>query len=119
MLSLANRDLFKQLLEAQYLAKFLRQLRFRSPIPPLPIPDPGQFELQPSLSIDARDVLLGDLIVSALGDPHPQPSRPLFINQIRESGLHIEVIKDLIVQFEDGVKALREELETFEKADRC
>lgn len=123
MLDLRDKDFFKELLEAQYLAKFIKRLKLRTPLPPLPFPDPGPFggepQPQPSLSIDARDTLLGDLLVNALGDPNPQPNRPLYINQIRESGIHIEVVKELATQFEDGAKALREELKILEKTEQC
>lgn len=126
MLSLRNRDFFKELLEAQYLAKFINRIKLVTPLPPLPFPGPGPFEGEPqpqpsmsSLSIDARDVLLGDLLINALGDPSPQLNRPLYINKIRESGIHMEVVKDLLSQFEDGAKALREELELLEKMEKC
>ncbi len=124
MLNLRNRGFFKELLEAQYLAKFIKRQKLldQHRLPSIPVPDPGPFigssDLQPSL-LDPRDALLGDLLINALGDPEPQPNRPLYINQIRESGLHGEVIKELITQFEDGTKALKGELEILENNKKC
>ncbi len=111
-----NRKFFKDLLEAQYLSKFIKQLKLRNPpfTIPGPKPDPGP-EL--NLSVDIRDALLGDLLIHALGQPVPETNRPLYLNQIKESGLHIEVIKELIIQFEDGAKALKEELKYLKKME--
>jgi len=115
-LATADRKFFIDLLEAQYLSKFIKQLKLINPpfTIPEPRPDPGP-EL--NLSVDIRDILLGDLLIHALGQPVPETNRPLYVNQIKESGLHIEVIEELITQFEDGTKALEEELKYFKKME--
>ena len=117
------RDFFRDLLEAQYLAKFLRLIdieeknpRFR--FPPRVQPDPPPFELAPRFSIPMSDLLLGDLLVTALGDPDPAPSRPVLVDQIRRSGLHQEVVKDLGQQLRAGAEALEAEATVFDAAGR-
>ncbi len=121
MLDIKNKDFFRDLLEGQYLAKFTKSARINIPLPPLPLPDPGPLGPRPprGISIDPRDELLGDLLIRSLADPTPQPNKLLLVNQIRNSGLHLEVIKDLASQFEDGARALRAEQKVFEDMNRC
>lgn len=126
MLSLTPQGVlfFRELLEIQYLSKFLRQIQLRTPVPegigpgPSPGPNPGPFQgnpnLQTSLAGDFRDVVLGDLIINSLSDPNPQQGNLSYINQIRDSGLQIEVVKDLLAQFEQGADDLRAELSLLE-----
>lgn len=118
---------FKDILEAQYLGIFIRRQRLldKFPLPRPPRPDfesikrRGDPDPQPNLPTDIRSALLGDLLINALGDPNPEPSKPLYINQIRESGLHTEVIKELITQFENGTRALKDELEILNNKKKC
>ena len=112
MLDPRNRTLFLDLLEGQYLSRFLKnwdKLR-NGPLPdlkPFPEPDPPPF---------LNETLAGDLLVRALGDPDAQPSKGSIIDQIREEKLHVEVLKDLLAQLQDGVAIVKADLDRFSRS---
>ena len=109
----AAKRFFRDLLEATYLARFIRYPPIRLTVPP---PDPSPFELNPrpqpptiSSTIANQNFLIGELLAHALGDPNPQPNRPSLIGEIKESGVQLEVVNDLIKRFESAAEALRKE----------
>ncbi len=117
MIDLTNpnvRDLFREILEAQYLAKLIKQLRLRSPVPPIKLPPGAQPDPPPFRSLDLHQVLLGDLLISAIGDPEPAPNKLSLAHLIRESNLHVEVVSDLLDQFREGAELLEAELKQFQ-----
>jgi hypothetical protein len=113
-----TKKFFRDLLEAQYLAKFIK-------FPPFAVPgvrpDPPPFAeaLSPHSDIASmianQNLIVGELLINAIGDPDPAPNRPSIIDMIKKEKIHIEVVERLIRQFETGVKALKLELEVFKK----
>ncbi len=119
-----ERENLRRMLQEIYLAKLLR---FVPPIivPPHPGPDPAPFlgepqpqpQPQPSIASELanQNLLIGELLSHALGDPTPQPNISSIVNEIRKDNLHIEVIEELIQKIESGVKSLKSELEVLKK----
>jgi hypothetical protein len=115
-LDLRDREFFKQLLEAVYLAKFLqRPPRF---VPPLdsplgsePQPQPSEPQPQPNSPaiLDSQRLLLGELLIHTLNSS-PNVSSSSIIGEIRESGVQAEVLQDLISRLETATKLLKSEL---------
>jgi len=111
----ASEKFFRDLLEAAYLARFIKHPSIRLPVP---LPDPSPFEGGPqpepptiSSIIANQNFLIGELLAHALSNPNPQPSSPSLIGDIKRSGVQLEVVNDLIKQFETATEALKEEAE--------
>ncbi len=117
-----EREQLRRRLQEIYLAKLLR---FVPPIvvPPLPGPDPAPFSdalnFQSSITseIANQNILIGELLAHALGDPDPQPNNRSIINEMKKDGLHLEVIEGLIQQIEIGTESLKSELATLKKCN--
>ncbi len=114
-----ERENLRRMLQEIYLAKILRF------VPPIPLPDPGPFhseaqpQHQPSIATELanQNLLIGELLSHALGDPNPQPNISSIVNEIRKDNLHIEVLEELIQKIESGTKSLKSELETLKKCN--
>jgi len=116
--------------------EFLKEFYYRKLIPrrpePLgPGPIPGIDRLigdpspQPSGFLQdtgIQELLLGELFVDALKrDPTPTPMdiHPISLfSQIRKSGAHLDVIKELIHEFESATEYLKKELEVLGKQSK-
>lgn len=108
-LDLRDREFFKELLEAVYLAKFLqRPPRF---VPPLDLPFGSEPQPQPNspATLDSQGLLLGELLIHTLNSS-PKVSSSSIIGEIRESGVQAEVLQDLISRLETATKLLKSEL---------
>ena len=112
-----TRRFFSDLLEAQYLSKLLNSPKFHRPFP---LPDPGPFSNDPtpqpyiSTLFENQGNLLGELLMHAL-DPVPETNMPSLIKEIKDSGVQLEVVRDLIQKFEKSITILKEEAEKLEK----
>ncbi len=111
---------FRDLLEAQYLARFLNRPVFPPPFSP---PDLGGVAADPSpqpsiaATIESQNNLLSELLMNAL-DPTPQTNMPTLVREIQSSGIQLEVVKSLLQQFETAIVVLKEEEKRL-KADCC
>ncbi len=89
----------RQTMEWMYLERILRF----PPIPPLR----EQF--------DIGAVVNRDLLMHALRAPAGYGTGLTMIDQIKATGLHIEVAQDLINRFEEGAALLRAELKVYQQ----
>ena len=109
-----TKKFFRDLLEAMYLSRVLPNIRI--PLPPLPGPDPsplaGDPSPQPSIValFENQQYLIGELLMNALRDPTPTP----MINDIKKSGLQLEVAKGLQQRFKSAVKIMDKEIKQLE-----
>lgn len=113
---------WRQILESMrhfYLTKFFPPPPFPPPGPIIGIPDPGQFfgDPSPQPSVFARNgiqnLLFAEMFLDTLRrDPTPTPT---VFSQIRESGAQLEVVKELLQQFDEATKVLKIELDNLEK----
>ena len=104
---LAAREELRRFLREIYILRWIRPL-----IPPLPSPFGGGPQPEPptiSATLANQNFLIGELLAHALGDPNPQPNTPSLINEIKKSGVHLEVVNELIDRFEIATTALRAE----------
>jgi len=107
------KEFFKDLLEAQYLAKLIRN--FPPVSPPAPIDSSlfkGDPSPQPNISstIENQNLLIGELLSSALANANPEAKRLSIVDKIKKDNLQIDVLEELITQFENGSKSLKSEL---------
>ena len=111
------------IMEFTYLNRYFERLR--TPLPPgiinPPLPDPppwfhGDPNPVPSSASRSRDVILGELLLNALGDPSPDPMKGSLVNAIRNEGVQQKVLEDLVPRFEAGAKQLKEELSALQNA---
>jgi hypothetical protein len=99
------------------LRRFLREiylLRWIKPLLPPPPPSPFEGGPQPEpptiwATLARQNFLTGELLAYVLGDPNPQPNIPSLVGEIRKSGIQIEVVNELITQFEAATAALKAE----------
>lgn len=110
----AYSNFFRVHLETQYLSRYLGLWRIGLAVPTLPGPEPQPVPFESATFRQVHDMFQGDLLLRALAEPQPQPSRFSVIEQIKKENLHIEVVKDLITRLEAGLDALQAELKTFE-----
>ena len=108
-----GRKYLKDLLESQYLSRFINFPPLRLPVPPRPT---FNEEPEPETNIPLEDALqrslLGELLIHALGDP--QPSKISIVNEIKKEKLDVEVVKKMLGEFGAGMEILKEELATLE-----
>ncbi len=112
------RKFFKELLQAQYLSRFIKfppqYLLAPGPLPPRP---GGEPQPQPShmLRESVQQSLIGELFIHALAEITPETNRLSIINDIKKEQLDREVVEELIGEFENGIQALKKELTAIKK----
>ncbi len=113
-LTSAARKYLKELLQAQYLSRFIKYPPLYFPVPESFPPEP---EPQPNISLQQsiQQSVVGELLIHALTDPTPQPGRLSIVNDIKKEKLDMEVIEELITQFEGGITILKKELTSIRK----
>lgn len=111
-----GRKFLKDLLEAQYLSRFIKFPPLKLPVPPRPTFN-GEPEPQTNIPIEEsfQSSLIGELLIHAMGNPTSQPNKMSIINEIKKEKLDVEVVQGLIGELESGVKMLKEELSAIKK----
>lgn len=108
-----TKQFFTELLEAIYISKYIKHRPVRFPVPlPDPSPEVGPQPEPPGLPsiVASQNILIGELLVHALSHSNQQPSSPSLIDEIRKSGVQLEVVRSLIKQFETATQALKKEV---------